>query len=220
MQQNLVPIETKHTYCILSLRWQFLTMLYVTEFSHGEKSLICHVLAEAKHMTVAVRLWHIPLLFQHKPATKQMPNQIRRSIWYHPFWHAHLPGATFQSNWGHTGPCFLSSTLTAGTHTHTVSWAMAQSFCKWHDWNVKLSVSSYICLTTNGKARPQGMYKTVNQKLARSDFPKYARKCAVTEWSIITSRRWARFFARFCMRWVPSLACVHGTNEACCTCSV
>lgn len=88
--------------------------------------------------------------------------------------------------------------------THTVSWAMAQSFCKWHDWNVKLSVSSYICLTTNGKARPQGMYKTVNQKLARSDFPKYARKCAVTKWSIITSRRWARFFARFCMRWVPS----------------
>ena len=120
MQQNPVPIETKHTYCILSLRWQCLTMLYVTEFSHGEKSLICHVLAEAKHMTVAVRLWHIPLLFKHKPATKQMPNQIRRSIWYHPFWHAYLPGATFQSNWGHTGPCFLSSTLTAGTHTHSV----------------------------------------------------------------------------------------------------
>ena len=120
MQQNPVPIETKHTYCILSLRWQCLTMLYVTEFSYGEKSLICHVLAEAKHMTVAVRLWHIPLLFKHKPATKQMPNQIRRSIWYHPFWHAYLPGATFQSNWGHTGPCFLSSTLTAGTHTHSV----------------------------------------------------------------------------------------------------
>ena len=30
-------VETKHTYCILSLRWQCLTMLYVTEFRHGEK---------------------------------------------------------------------------------------------------------------------------------------------------------------------------------------
>ena len=76
-----------------------------------------HVTCKA---SVAMACQRSILHVQNNSAPNQMPNQMRRSIWYHPFWHAYLSGSSFQRNWSHTGLCFLSSTLTTGPHTHSV----------------------------------------------------------------------------------------------------
>ena len=175
--QYCTVIETKHIYHVLSLWWQCLTLPYFM-FWHGEqKSDVKNYhwgWSQITWLAKQVWQWHAKeAYYMFKIILHQIKCQTKCED---PFDTTHSGTRTFLARPFReieaTRDCVFCPAHWQRGPTHTVSWAMGQSFCKWHDWNVKLRVSSYICLTTNGKARPQGLYKTLNQKLARSDFAK------------------------------------------------